>query len=184
VGIMSAEGSTVKALVAAAVLAVLPAACTGASSPKQTHRPSPSPFKSTSNSGGSKHCPFGSRLSGYYLPPLELTPSRGPVGTSVRIDGEHFTATCWPYGAGPTSLFLSFNGSGAPPGCDLVRDIDRAARVGSDGQVSGNFEVPARGWCHQDTHNPPRRPRLRPGPYSVSLACTACFVGAFRLTAT
>jgi hypothetical protein len=81
-------------------VSLLAAACTGGPSAERTPRPFPSPT-STSARRGSTDCPFGSRLSGYYLPPLELTPRRGPIGTSVRIDAEHFTGKCWPYGAEP-----------------------------------------------------------------------------------
>jgi hypothetical protein len=171
-------GSMKTATSIAAGVLLLAAACGNGGSPSTAQAASASPTAIRASS--SRYCPYGSELSGGYLPSIIVTPDTAAIGSTVQVSGEHFSGRCWPYHAGPETIFLF--GPDGPPGCELVAELDGAATVARDGTVTGSFTVPARGFCRMDVHNPPRQPRLVPGRYSVSLGCTACAVGEFTVT--
>jgi hypothetical protein len=171
----------VKRAMAAVTLFVTLAACT--STPRHHvvgREPSAQDRKGSANPGpsGTKGpCAAGSKLSGGYLPLVSFTPRRAGIADTVHVRGRHFRGPCWPYRPGKASMLFDYMGNQGPRDCLLEATIEDAAFVQANGSVSGSFRVPRGGVCRQ--HEPPRRPRIVPGPYSVSLGCTSCVVGRF-----
>lgn len=106
-------------------------------------------------------------------PRVTATPSRGPAGTRVRIEGDGFTGDPWQTGGG--DLWLTE----APRqgGCDLVARTEHDVHVSAAGHLTGIFVVPATGECRFSAGGGDTGP-LR---YDIAYQCTACAIGAFTV---
>jgi hypothetical protein len=135
-------------------------------------------------------------------PTFTLTPSTGPAGTQVSIEGQLTSMAqvpIWsPRLAGGDNFFALYTdistscpasgelctpGPANLAGCELlVAAIDPVIHLDeSTGQVTGSFVVGGDGTCSQSdpdaaTHQAP------PGPYELSIGCPACGVASFGLT--
>ena len=107
------------------------------------------------------------------IPQVTATPSRGPVGTRVRIEGAGFTDQMWR--AEGDDLWLAGDGG---DGCSLYADAQHNVRIGSDGLLTGELVVPASGGCRQEGREAP----VRPGRYQIVYQCTPCVIGEFEVT--
>ncbi|HEX2064159.1 MAG TPA: hypothetical protein VHE80_07030, partial [Acidimicrobiales bacterium] len=107
------------------------------------------------------------------IPQVTASPTRGAVGTRVRIEGAGFTDQMWRQGG--DDLWLVGDGG---DGCFLYADAQHNVRIGSDGLLTGDFVVPAGGGCRQEE----REAAVRPGSYSIAYRCTPCFIGEFEVT--
>ncbi|MDP8932522.1 MAG: GerMN domain-containing protein [Actinomycetota bacterium] len=108
------------------------------------------------------------------IPQVTVSPSRGPVGSRVRIEGYGFTDEQWR--SAESSLWLVGGGGD----CLLYADAEHTVRVTPDGHLTGEFTVPAIGGCKQEG----RQERVSPGPYTIAYQCTPCTIGDFEVTPT
>ena len=108
------------------------------------------------------------------IPQVTATPSRGPVGTRVRIEGTGFTEEMWK--ASGASLWLV-----GPDGCGAYAEARHTVSVSAGGRLSGEFVVPTSGSCRQSTVEDVV---LRSGVHRIAFACTACTIGRFEVTGT
>jgi hypothetical protein len=105
------------------------------------------------------------------IPQVKATPSAAPVGARVRLAGTGFTDSMWR--APGRLLWLA-----AKSGCGAFAQADNTITVSANGQLTGDFVVPATGDCRQSTvGNLP----VTPGAYSIVFACTPCTVGQFEV---
>lgn len=129
----------------------------------------PTPPAATPRPGGNKQ-PEPVYKDG--LPQVRVTPSRGPVGSRVRIEGYGFTDEHWR--SSESSLWLVGGGAG----CLLYADAEHSVRVTPDGHLVGEFTVPTSGGCKQEG----REETVIPGRYTIAYQCTPCFIGEFEVT--
>ncbi len=107
------------------------------------------------------------------IPQVEVTPSRGPVGSRVRIEGHGFTDEHWH--ASESSLWVV----GGSNTCLLYADAEHSVLISPAGHLVGEFTVPAIGGCKQEGRQEP----VSPGRYTIGYQCTPCIVGEFEVTA-
>ncbi|MFN2507037.1 MAG: hypothetical protein ABR540_22975 [Acidimicrobiales bacterium] len=108
------------------------------------------------------------------LPIVSPAPSRGPVGTQVRIEGQGFVGDPW-QAADPT-LWLAGNVGT----CNLYAAAEHTVRVDGEGRLAGEFTVPATADCRMDPDG--RQFPVQPGSYQIVFSCTACVIGTFEVT--
>ncbi len=108
------------------------------------------------------------------IPQVTVTPSRGPVGSRVRIDGYGFKDEQWR--ASEDTLWLV----GGTGGCALYAEAAHHVNVSPDGHLTGEFTIPGTGDCKQEGRQEP----VAPGRYTIAYQCTACFIGEFEVTAS
>ncbi len=107
------------------------------------------------------------------IPQVKVSPSRGRVGSRVRIEGHGFTDEQWR--SDDSSLWLVGGGSGT---CLLYASAEHSVRVSHDGHLTGEFTVPAVGDCKQEG----RQDAVSPGRYTIAYQCTVCIIGRFEVT--
>lgn len=105
------------------------------------------------------------------IPQATVSPTRGPVGSRVRIEGYGFTDEQWR--SAESSLWLT----GGKGDCLLYADAEHAVRVSPDGHLTGEFTVPAIGGCKQEGRQEP----VSPGRYMIAFQCTPCLIGEFEV---
>lgn len=108
------------------------------------------------------------------IPQVKAVPARGAVGARIRIDGYGFTEQQWQ----APGAFLWVVGSA--PGCALYAQADHTVRVGSDGHLTGDFVIPARGECRQSSVG---EVPVTAGRYTIVYSCTPCRIGELEVTA-
>ena len=108
------------------------------------------------------------------IPQVTGTPSRGPIGTRVRIEGTGFTEDRWK--ARGASLWLV-----APSGCGAYAEAEHTVSVSATGRLTGEFTVPSKGGCRQSAVDDVP---VTSGTHRIVFACTACFIGQFEVTGT
>ena len=120
-------------------------------------------------------------------PCLTLTPSSGPVGTTVRISGHiHSDIQSWRQAFRDPGYFALVSDfaqgfPGHPGECELLVGGDGGkARVSRDGAVKGAFVVGGTGSCFQQSG----RYATQPGRYYLSIGCHACQVAVFDVSAS
>lgn len=106
------------------------------------------------------------------IPQVKVSPSRGPVGSRVRIDGYGFTDEQWR--SAESSLWLVGAGSGT---CQLYASAQHTIRITPEGHLTGEFTVPAVGDCRQEERQEP----VTPGRYTITYQCTPCTIGRFEV---
>ena len=118
---------------------------------------------------------------------VSIFPSRGPVGTVVRVTGTGFTGSAGQQARSPAYFFTLER---SLPGCQLLSLKTGTAFFGSDGasvtvdgagNLSGQFRVPPAGTCVQPNH--PAQ-SLNPGTYHVVLGSHPIVIGQFVVTSS
>jgi spore germination protein GerM len=108
------------------------------------------------------------------IPQVTVSPSRGPAGARVHIEGDGFTDEQWR--SPDSSLWLVGSGDG---GCQLYAAAEHSVHVSPDGHLMGDFVVPGgNGECRQEGRPAP----VAPGRYTVVYQCTPCTIGRFEVT--
>jgi hypothetical protein len=114
-----------------------------------------------------------------------VSPSVGPVGTRVSVQGQiapansrpDFQVSLYNLRHSPGFLFLMRDVS---TGCEMMGGVHGAHfSVSEAGVIMGSFIVGGSTDCN---HSDAQAPRLSPGTYSVNLGCVACAVDTFTVT--
>ena len=108
------------------------------------------------------------------VPQVKLTPSRGPAGTQVRLEGYGFTGD---WQRDPKTLWLS---DGHDVGeCGVLAVTESDLELSDDGRLAGSFVVPETGVCRFSSG---AVVNLGSGRFDVTFRCsTDCRIGSFTM---
>jgi hypothetical protein len=139
-------------------------ATTAPASPRVTTRPPATTTPPTTEPAGPAR-PGSARVA--------VSPGQGPVGARISITGDGFTAEHWKQPGVPLWL------TGSQAGCAFFAEASHTVHVSADGTLSGDFVVPASGYCRFSEGGDVA---VALGGYEIAYQCTACTIGRFEVT--